>query len=225
MGNSPQSVTNSSLLGRLRCAPTDQAAWQEFVARYGPKIYLWCRQWQLQAADAEDVTQTVLAKLAVRMNNFVYDPDKSFHGWLRTLVIHALSDFLAARRERDRSSGDPLIWQELESVAAREDLLGRLEEEFDRELLEEAKARVQLRVGERKWQAFSLTAFEGLSGADAAQRLQMNIVTVFSAKSKVLKLLQDEVRKLQSPDGGGGKNPLLDCVRPESSSNDSSPSV
>ena len=49
--------TSPTLLGRLGCVPTDQAAWGAFAERYGRKIYGWCRHWQVQEADAEDVTQ------------------------------------------------------------------------------------------------------------------------------------------------------------------------
>ena len=57
MANTPDSTTSLTLLGRLRQGATDQAAWDAFVERYGRKIYGWCRHWQLQQADAEDVTQ------------------------------------------------------------------------------------------------------------------------------------------------------------------------
>jgi len=38
------------MLLRLGQNPSDQAAWEEFVDRYGEKIYSWCRAWQLQGA-------------------------------------------------------------------------------------------------------------------------------------------------------------------------------
>jgi RNA polymerase sigma-70 factor (ECF subfamily) len=59
-----------TLLGRLRLTPTDQAAWDAFVHRYSRKIYSWCREWHLQEADAQDVTQAVLLKLADKMRTF-----------------------------------------------------------------------------------------------------------------------------------------------------------
>ena len=65
MPESEGSTTSVSLLLRLGRYPSDQAAWEEFVDRYGAKIYSWCRAWRLQDADAQDVTQAVLAKLAV----------------------------------------------------------------------------------------------------------------------------------------------------------------
>jgi RNA polymerase sigma-70 factor (ECF subfamily) len=198
MESASTSRTSASLLGRVQQSPTDQAAWTEFVKRYGPKIYHWCRQWKLQEADAQDVTQNVLVKLAQRLRSFVYDPAQSFRGWLRTLTEHALSDFLADRERLVRGSGDSQILELLEGIEARKDLLDQLKEEFDQEILEEALARVQVRITPQRWEAFRLTALEGLSGAEVAQRLGMKVGTVFTAKSKIQKLVQEEIGKLES---------------------------
>jgi RNA polymerase sigma-70 factor (ECF subfamily) len=172
-------------------------AWQQFVDRYGRKIYGWCRQSNLQDADAEDVTQIVLVKLAEKMRTFAYDPSRSFRGWLRTLTRHAWSDFVAARERPGRGSGDSQAQEQLHTVPARDDLIARLEEQFDQEILEEALARVQLRVEPGSWQIFQLTAVEGVSANDAAQKLGKEVAAVFKARRRVQKLLQDEVRKLE----------------------------
>ena len=100
------SRTSITLLGRLRQAPADQAAWSEFVERYGRKIYGWCRHWQLQEADAQDVTQDVLLKLAAKMRSFAYDRSGSFRGWLKTLTHHAWQDFIEGRRRAGTGIGD-----------------------------------------------------------------------------------------------------------------------
>ena len=92
------------------------------------------------------------------------------------------------------------VWELLTQVEARTDLLQRLEEQYDCELLEEASARVRLRVEPRTWDAFRLLAVDGLSGAEAAQRLGMKIGAVFVAKSKVQKMLQQEMSKLETSD-------------------------
>src|SRR5467141_2571854 len=97
MGLDKGSRTSVTLLCRLRDTPDDAAAWEAFVRRYGPKIYEWCRQWRLQEADAEDVTQNVLLRLAQKLRAFNYDATRSFRGWLRTLTQNALSDFLQAQ--------------------------------------------------------------------------------------------------------------------------------
>jgi RNA polymerase sigma-70 factor (ECF subfamily) len=189
------------LLGRLRGDPTDQAAWGEFVDRYGRKIYAWCRQWNLQDADAQDVTQTVLVRLARRLATFTYDSSRSFRGWLRTLTQHAWSDFLKRRDRPGRGSGDRQVDAFLQSLEARDNLLAALEEPFDREVLEEASARVRLRVAPRTWEAFRLTALEGLPGAEAASRLQMRVATVFKARSRVQQLLAEEIAELEGDEG------------------------
>jgi len=36
-----------TLLGRLRRDPNDQAAWNDFVARYRPQILQWCLRWRV----------------------------------------------------------------------------------------------------------------------------------------------------------------------------------
>jgi RNA polymerase sigma-70 factor (ECF subfamily) len=191
--------TSATLLGRLRLQPGDPAAWADFVNRYGPRIQQWCRARGLQPADAEDVTQAVLLKLLDKMRTFVYDPAQSFRAWLKTVTHNALSNYLRSGRRQTAAGGDPAAV--LETVEARDGLERQLEEEFDRELLEEAMARVRLRVAPARWDAFRLTALEGLSGADAATRLGILVATVYTARSKVQKLLQEEVRKLESLEG------------------------
>jgi RNA polymerase sigma factor (sigma-70 family) len=190
------SHTSPTLLGRLRFDPTDQAAWREFVERYGPRIHGWCRRWHLQEADADEVTQDVLVRLTEKLRDFDYDPARSFRGWLKTLTRHAWSDFLEAHRRRGQGSGDSQVFQALLSLEAREDLVQRLEEEFDLELLEQAIARVRLLVAPAKWEVFRLMAHKWWSGAAVAEKLGMKVATVYVVRSKVQKLLEDEIRKL-----------------------------
>lgn len=190
--------TSPTLLGKLRQDPTNQKAWDQFVKLYGPRICAWCRHWGLQEADTQDVTQNVLLRLAQTIRTFSYDPSRSFRAWLKTLTRHALSDFLSSR-PKAVGSGDSKVLASLEAVEAREELLKHLEEVFDHELLEEAMARVRLRVAPNTWEAFRLTALEGLSGAAAAEQLQMKVATVFVAKSEVQRMLREEIAKLEGP--------------------------
>ena len=196
MTSASGSQTSPTLLGRLRQEPTDQEAWALFVDHYGPRIYGWCRAWGLQDADAQDVTQTVLVKLAEKMRGFTYDPARSFRGWLKTLAHHAWSDFLEGRKRRG-AGGDAGAPGRLDTIEVPADLAQRLEEAFDRELLDAAAARVRLRVRPRTWDAFRLTALEGLSGTEAARRLGMKVAHVFVAKSEVRRMLADEIRRLE----------------------------
>src|SRR5262245_24520544 len=122
-------ATSATLLRRLR-DPTDREAWGRFARNYGQRIYAWCRRWNLQEADAEDVTQGLLVKIPSRMRTFTYDPKAgSFRAWLKTVVKHALTDFVRAQDRADRTG-----YGALESVEAEQDLLNELDQRFEREL-------------------------------------------------------------------------------------------
>jgi RNA polymerase sigma-70 factor (ECF subfamily) len=199
MHSNTESRTSASLLARLRQAPADQSAWSEFVDRYARKIFGWCRHWGLQEADAQDVTQDVLVRLAGKMRGFAYDPSRSFRAWLKTLARHALSDFCDARSRAVAAGGSQVV-ELLQTVEAREDLVRQLDDEFDREVLEEAVARVRARVTPKTWRVFEMTAHEGRSGAEAAEATGMTVAAVFVARSRVQRLLQEEVRRLEGSD-------------------------
>src|SRR6476659_8373417 len=114
--------TRATLLARLRRDPLSDVAWDEFVEQYGRHIYRWCRQWRLQDADAEDVAQEILLKLARKLRDFAYNPQSSFRGWLKTVAHHAWTDFVDGRSLARPIGGDP-IWDALQTVEAREDLI------------------------------------------------------------------------------------------------------
>src|SRR5262245_32819619 len=193
--------TRLSLLVRLtRSGPTDERAWREFVDYYAPVIYRWSVRRGLQDTDAQDVTQQVLLKLATKLPSFTYDPDKSFRAWLRTLTHNAWADFVTGR---DEGTDHPSAWAALATVEARDDLLRRIEDEFDLELLEQAMAVVRERVEPATWEAFRLTALEGMTGSDAARRLGKQVANVYVLRSNVQKLLQAAVAELEAARGAG----------------------
>jgi RNA polymerase sigma-70 factor (ECF subfamily) len=140
-----------------------------------------------------DVTQTVLAKLARRLRDFRYDRTQSFRSYLKTLVHYALCDLNADRQQAAQGSGDSRVLHELNNLEARDDLARRLGEEFDLELLEQARQEVKGLVAPQTWEAFRLTALEGLSGAEAAQQLNMSVTAVIKARSRVQLMLRERV--------------------------------
>lgn len=194
---SDHSLTPQTLLRRLRAHPDDPSAWGEFVAHYGPRIYNWTRRWGVQSADAEDVTQAVLLKLAVKLREFEYDPTRSFRGWLKTLTHHAWRDHAQRQGQPGGGSGDDAVTALLDQLEARESLAKCLEEAYDLEIFREAMMRVQLRVEPRTWQAFHLMTFDALSGVEVASRLGMKTATVFVARSKVLRMLREETVRIE----------------------------
>ena len=85
----------------------------------------------------------------------------------------------------------------VDSAEARSDLERQLADAFDTELLEVAMHHIKKRVKPSTWEAFRLTAVDGLPGAEVADQLGIPVAHVFVAKHRVQKMLQDEVRILE----------------------------
>jgi RNA polymerase sigma-70 factor (ECF subfamily) len=201
MAGSLESQTRATLLLRLRDR-ADQAAWKEFLDRYVPKIYGWCRRYRLQEADAADVTQEVLGKLVRGLQSFTYDPARgSFRGWLKTITANAVRDLTASWTRTGRGTGTPAGATELQALQAPDAvaaLVEALEQEAQLELLRAAEARVEARVQPHTWRAYRLTALEQQPAAAVAQELGMPLAEVYVAKSRVLRLLRQEVDLLNT---------------------------
>jgi RNA polymerase sigma-70 factor (ECF subfamily) len=197
MGHDSEPLTGSTLLALLR-DPADPGAWDVFVRRYGPLIHRWCLHWRLQEADAENVTQEVLAQLVQKLRTFSYDAHKgTFRGWLRTLTQHALSDYLDSDQGQMLGTGDSEVLKLLQAIEARADLMDSLAEAFDLELLEQAQARVQLRVTPRDWQIFTALTEDQRPSRAVARELRMTVASVLMVKSRVQKKLQEEICRLE----------------------------
>ena len=208
MGKGAESHTGTTLRVLLH-DPADPQAWKAFVERYAPRVLAWCRQWNLQPADAQDVTQEVLYRLVGQLRRFAYDPAKGhFRGWLKGIARHSWSDLRDSRRRAGWGTGDPHVQRLLEEQADRDGLLEALDQEFERELYEEAQAWVQLRVTRPTWQAFQLLVQENWTGARVAAELRLSVAAVYMAKHRVQKMLAEEVRRLQGAGPGQGEGEL-----------------
>ena len=184
------SRTDAALLGDVR-DPRNHEAWEKFIARYGPMIRGWCRHWYPREAD--DKAYDVFAELVFRMINFEYDPSKGrFRGWLKTVTHNMM-----AKLKKDMIPQPDDEYTPLELAEASDDLTARLAAEFDLELLEIARERVQRRVQPHTWRAYVATAEEWQKPVEVARELGMRVGTVFQAKHSVIELLKREIEILQ----------------------------
>ncbi len=203
--------TSATLLERLRLRPHDQAAWSEFVDRYGPTIFRWAAARGLVShADCEDVTQTVLLRIHQIMPDFQYDPSGSFRGLLRRITQQALCDCARRLRRTERPDGSDATADLLLSEPAREDLMQRLEQAYELEVFELACKLVRLRVDALAWETYRLTlpialGGDALSNEEVALRLGVSRVRVERAKHRVKMLLTKEVARIT---GANGSTPL-----------------
>ena len=191
------SSTRQSLLLRVRDF-SDRGAWQDFVECYAPRVFAWCRRFNLQDADAADATQIVLMKLVEGLRSFDYDSQRGrFRGWLKTVTRHVAAD--VARSWRERGTGDSqflITLENLEQPDAADALLKEVEQGYQRELLRRAGMAVQVRVQPKTWEAYRLTCEAQVAAPQVAEQLAMPVSEVYVSKSRVLKMLRDEIRKL-----------------------------
>jgi RNA polymerase sigma-70 factor (ECF subfamily) len=187
---------------RLRNARDDEA-WRQFVDVYGPAIYRFARKRGLQDADATDLTQIVLQAVSSSIRRFDYDPERgSFRGWLFGVVrnqIHKLAD---RRRAIVQASGDSAMQQVLEHQPWHETDPQQSDEtlwdiEYQRQLFIRGADRARPYFAEATWQAFWLTTVEDTAAGEVAERLGMSVGAVYTAKSRVLDRIRQEIQQLQ----------------------------
>lgn len=130
------------------------------------------------------------------MQSFEYRSEGRFRGFLRTIAHRSWCDFVTNRRRQTTGSGDSMIADILASVPVGDDLVDLVDAEGERELFELAQKLVRLRVDVQTWQAFEMTALQGESGTNVSKQLHMPIASVYQAKSRVQKLLKDQVEQL-----------------------------
>jgi RNA polymerase sigma factor (sigma-70 family) len=192
-------TTRISLMARLGGPERDVDAWDEFVRMYAPHVIQWCRGHGLQETDAHDVSQDVLLRFWRQAATFRYDPEKTLRGYLRRMVVSAVSDWGEQLRRAGRlATGGPLE-SLLENKPARDDLAARIERAYDTELLALAMREVEERVQPHTWEAFRLLALEGRGGAEVAERLGMQINTAYVARKKVQRMIREVVARLDAP--------------------------
>lgn len=179
-------TTRFSLLMRIRDT-ANQAAWEEFVATYSPAIYRFARQKGLQEADARDLAQNVLSTVAQRITDWKVDNDRArFRTWLSRIALNQTITMFR-RRKPDAARGGTtavavLHEQQVEST--------ELELNHRREVFRLLARKARAEFEEGTWQAFWMTAVEGISVEQAAQSLGRSVGAIYTARSRIVRRLQ-----------------------------------
>jgi RNA polymerase sigma-70 factor (ECF subfamily) len=180
-----------TLLERLR-DPADQDAWVEFVALYGPLLFRFARRRLPQDEDAADVTQEVLSAV---MGDRYRRPRGRFQKWLVTVLLNKIRDFHAARVRRCEVTGGMDVAQRLQEEPSRGDE-EEWDEERERHLFHAAAERVRGRTSQLHWDVFVRTALQQQTGQAAASALGLSLTNAYAIKSRLMKEIRDEVRRL-----------------------------
>jgi RNA polymerase sigma-70 factor, ECF subfamily len=176
-------TTSVSLLERLR-QPADQLAWTRFVDLYTPLLLQWARRAGLQESDAADLIQDVFQLLLRKLPEFAYDQQKSFRGWLRTVLLNQWRTRLRRRTEQPLDEAGAV-------EPAGED--GLAEEEYRNYLVGRALQIMQRDFQPATWQACWEHVGRGRPAAEVAAELGLTVKAVYLAKARVLRRLRQEL--------------------------------
>ena len=196
--------TQRSLLSRLRDW-NDQASWKAFFDTYWRLIYSVARHSGLTDAEAQDVVQETIIAVAKQMPEFKYDPALgSFKGWLLQLTRWRIQDHF--RKKQYQQGGQRLPKEETLRTTLLEtqpDATGlslerKWDEEWARNLMEAALARVKAKVSARAFQIFYQHVCKKTSARLVADRLDVKLAEVYYAKYTVSRLLQKEIKHLEN---------------------------
>jgi RNA polymerase sigma-70 factor (ECF subfamily) len=171
---------------RLRTT-TDTQAWRRFVDLYTPLIYLWARRLGLQEPDAADLVQEVFALLLQKMPAFEYDRQRSFRGWLRTIL---LNKWRQLQRGSVPQSGP---CEGTDEAVSPDNVALWCEEEFRRQLALRALQIMQADFQPATWKACWEHVVCERSAADVAAELGITVNSVYLAKGRVLRRLRQEL--------------------------------
>ena len=184
--------TRPSLIGSL-ADTSSQSGWSEFVRLYQPAIYRVAQLRGLQPADAEDLTQDVLAKVSHRIKGFDPLEKGSFRGWLGKITRDMIVDRFR-RRVLDAGSGDSAAYDQLAQIPSPEETSTLIRTEVRRERLSQACDTIRCQFSEPVWMSFWLTAIEQRPISQVARMLNKSEGAVRVARCRVMNRLKEELR-------------------------------
>jgi len=203
--------TRQSLLLRLK-QRDDTAGWREFFETYWELIYNLARKSGLNDADAQDVVQATVIRVARKIDGFKTDPRHgSFKSWLLGQARWRIGDQFRALKRESQLSGGTAKGASDPSVGARDDdtrtdptncvvdpagdqLAAIWNEEWEQHVLRTALERVKARVSVKQFQIFDLHVRQGLSVTETARAVGTSMASVYMAKSRVQRLFKQELK-------------------------------
>lgn len=199
MQDSPK--TRYSLIGKLH-DPQNLEAWNEFASIYQPLIFRICRQKGLQHADATDVTQEVMSRVAEAIEKFDgQQKGATFRGWLYRVTRNLVVDFFRRKDNRNVAGAKTGLFELIaEEPDHAESAVFRLE--FQRQIFSFVANEVREEVKPQTWQAFWRTEVEHESVDDVAKSLNMNAGAIYVARSRVIARLRKAADKRINESGG-----------------------
>jgi RNA polymerase sigma-70 factor (ECF subfamily) len=195
--------TRRTLLGRLHNL-NDDPSWQDFFNTYWKLIYGVAIKCGLTETEAEEVVQETIITVARKMPTFVYNPAVgSFKSWLLNIARWRIQDQYRKRqrngllRQATAEGSNQAMAAEQVPDPASLTLEAIWEEDWKRNLIDAAIAKVRQRVNPRQFQLFHLHVIKGWPALKVAHKLGASLDRIYYAKYKVACLVRKEVKRLE----------------------------
>src|SRR6516164_4596722 len=182
--------TRQSLLLRAQTGETD--AWKDLMDLYRPLILSWLNRQGVPARDLEDLCQEVLLSVVKHLPNFQHSNRRgAFRSWLRTIVCSRTADYWQGIDAGVQASGGSGVTAALQRIADPDsDLNRQWDEEHDQYVVRRLLDLVEEVFEPTSLQAFRRLVLEGASGAETAKELGLSVMSVYKAKSRVLRRIR-----------------------------------
>ncbi len=187
--------TSVTLLGRLRECPV-AADWVRLVALYQPFVARFIRLDPALVADADDISQDVMAKIVEHLPQFERQRDGSFRNWLKTITINQVRLYWRQRLQHRRVNLEPnrLLCDALADPT--NELCQLWEAEYRGSIVRRLQDLVEPEFSPTTWRAFRMRVAEGRTTEEVAAVLGISRNAVDIAKSRVLARLRREAAGL-----------------------------
>ena len=143
--------------------------------------------------------QRVFVAVSRAIPDWQRDPARgSFRSWLGRIARNAIINALT-RRPPDSPIGGTSVIQQLQQQPQPEDAaLRELTNEYRRSLFRFAAERVRDEFHDATWQAFWLTAVEGMDVVVASAALSKSPGAIYAARSRIMRRLTSEIRQIET---------------------------
>ena len=197
-------ATRASLLARMK-NPEDQRSWEDFFNTYSRMIYGLATRSGLSDAEAQDVLQETIIKVAEKMPGFQYDPAiGSFKSWLLTIARSRIVDS-HRRRQREQarivssahpSSGTVAVERIADPASLNLDAIW--EQQWMEGLVEAATDRVRRRVSPKQFQLYDCNVRKQWPAEKVARLLGVTAAQVHLAKHRITHLIKQQIRHVET---------------------------
>ncbi len=175
----------------------NEAAWQEFDARYRPIIEAFARKLGLPDADASDVAQETLVRFLGEYRKNKYDRSRARLGsWLLGIARFQVAGVYRKRSRKREARGESAMFDISDDIQMTQIWSDQRRTFILQQALDELRGGTKL--AEHTIRAFELHVVRQMPVAAVAEELGLNAQEVYLAKSRIAGKLRDVIDRLES---------------------------